>query len=89
MTHSTLKSLALTLALGAFSFSAMIASSPAEAGKGRRDVVIQEYTFNQPMNGFEGHDGGGYCSYQKIPNTQCNAAGKCKVTSWTLRQICQ
>lgn len=90
MTRSSLKTLALTIAVGTVSLATLFGGSPAEAGgKGKRGVTIQEYTFAEPMNGFDGHEGGGYCSFQKIPNTTCNAAGKCKVTSWTLRQICQ
>lgn len=89
MTHSSLKTLALTIAVGAISLTTLLGGSPAEAGKGKGGVTIQEYTFSQPMNGFEGHEGGGYCSFQKIPVTKCNAAGQCKVVSWTLRQICQ
>jgi hypothetical protein len=88
MTHTTLKTLTLAIALGALAFTSF-AGSPAEAGRAKRDVYIQEYTFDRPMDGFEGHEGGGYCSYQRIPQEQCSpTSGKCKKV-WILRQICQ
>jgi hypothetical protein len=88
MTDTIFKTLTLAVALGAITFTGL-AGSPAEAGRAKRGVVIQEYTFDQPMDGFEGHDGGGYCSYQRIPQQQCSPiSGKCKKV-WILRQICQ
>jgi hypothetical protein len=85
MTHVQQKWLALvgTLALGAL--ASVLASGPSDArGKSRR-VYIQEYNFKQPMDGLEGHEGGGFCSYQRIPIRKCNPAGQCKVVGWTLR----
>ena len=88
MDRTTLKTLTLAIALGTVSLMSFT-GSPAEAGRGKRDVYIQEYTFDRPMDGFEGHEGGGYCSYQRIPQEQCSPkTGKCKQV-WILRQICQ
>lgn len=89
MTHSKLQTIALGSALAISALVPILAGSPADAKGKHRGVYIQEYTFNQPMDGLEGHEGGGFCSFQRIPNRKCNAIGQCKIVSWTLRQICQ
>ena len=89
MTHSMLKTLALTGALAATAHVPMLAGTPAEARGRGNGVIIKEYNFKQPMDGVEGHVGGGYCSYQRIPISTRTASGKLVVTGWTLRQICQ
>ncbi|MGH1417361.1 MAG: hypothetical protein ACRBCJ_00715 [Hyphomicrobiaceae bacterium] len=80
--------------VGAVAGGSMLITSDAEAGKGKRDVIVQTYDFATPHEGFEGFDNtGGYCSYRKEPKRICfytsSGKRKCKVKGWRLVQICQ
>jgi hypothetical protein len=71
---------------------ALFTGSPAEA-RGGKDVYVQTYQFSKPMHGYSGHSGNYYCDYQRIPNRKCSVDGsgheRCKIVSWTLREMCQ
>ncbi|HKZ96603.1 MAG TPA: hypothetical protein VJ045_06445 [Hyphomicrobiaceae bacterium] len=92
MTHATLRTFAFAVFATAAALSPLLAGTKAEA-KGGKDIHFQDYTFKVPMNGYSGFSGAYHCDYQKIPNSVCktdsNGVERCKVVSWTLRQMCQ
>lgn len=59
----------------------------SEAQARGKDYFSQTYQFKKPMHGYSGHSGNYYCDYQRLPNKTCKG-GRCKITSWTLRQHC-
>lgn len=84
---------ALTLALAAGTFaSSMLVAGDAEARRGGRGIYTQQYDFDRPMHGYEGHTHTGYyCSYKRLPKRVCSygAGGEvCKIQGWTLEQTC-
>ena len=84
MTFSTLK-IAAGLLAGAAAL-AMVSSEAAYA-RGGKGFYTETYTFDKPMNGYEGFSGAYHCSYIKTPKTVC-VNGKCKKV-WELQQSCQ
>lgn len=89
MTHTSLKTAAMSFLLAFAAFSPMLASS-AEAGGRGKDYYSETYTFSKPMNGYEGRAGDYYCSYIKTPVRKCDANGyNCRVVAWQLEQHCQ
>jgi hypothetical protein len=88
MIRSTLKTTAFGALLAAAALAPVLAGTEAEAGGRAKEHFVQEYFFNQPMNGKEGFEGAYYCSYVKqkvtfdLPNGQ-------KKEVWKLTQVCQ
>jgi hypothetical protein len=82
----------LTLRTTAFAALAAVAAlaplATGAAAKGGKEYFSQSYTFDRPMNGYEGFSGAYHCSYVKTPRTVCNKAGQCKKV-WELLQTCQ
>lgn len=68
-------------------------SSDVVLAKSGKQYQVQEYKFNKPMHGYDGHASGGYyCSYVRVPNRKCKVVrGRevCKRKGWILRQECR
>ena len=82
-----------TLALAAGTLaSSMLVAGDAEARRGGRSIYTQQYDFDRPMHGYEGHTGTGYyCSYKRLPKRVCSygSGGEVgKIQVWTLEQTC-
>ena len=86
-------------ALLAVALVPILASTSAEAQKGRRSGSTYEEVQIEtpgPVKGYSGSPVGAgvsvYCDYQRIPNRQCtiglDGSERCKVVSWTLKQYC-
>lgn len=86
MTHTTLKTFTVTIALAVAALSPLLAGSSAEA-KSSKEHFVEQYRFDKPMNGVQGFAGAYYCSYVKQPVEECNSQGQCK-TVWILTQTC-
>lgn len=86
---ATAFTVALALAVGA---SSMFVASDAEARRGGKGFYTQQYDFDRPMHGYEGHTGTGYyCSYKRLPKRVCSygpGGESCKIAGWTLEQTC-
>ncbi len=88
-THFTgLAAIAIAALLGT------IAATPGAEAKGGRGgsgetVELSVNTGKEMRRGYSGPLGVGglYCDYQRIPTHDCSS-GRCKVTSWTLKQFC-
>jgi hypothetical protein len=58
-----------------------------------------QYETKDPVHGYSGFAGIGngrrslYCDYHRLPNRECitlkSGKQRCKVVSWTLKQMCQ
>ncbi len=89
MTHASLRTIAIALAIGATAFANVLGSTTAEAGSGK-EFFSETYTFDRATNGYEGRAGDYYCSYIKTPVRKCDKSGfNCKVVAWQLQQHCQ
>lgn len=45
----------------------------------------------QPRHGYSGFYKGPsqlFCDYERTPNRTCDSRGRCRVTSWTLKEYC-
>ena len=70
--------------------AAAFAATPADARGSGRQIFEQDYHFDKPMHGYSGHAGNYYCDYQRLPERKCDSRGQnCKITGWTLRELCQ
>jgi hypothetical protein len=87
MTRSILKTTAIAATIAVGALAPLLAGTKAEAGHGK-DFYSKEYTFDKPMNGYQGFSGAYYCSYVKQPKDVCTPNGQCK-RIWTLVQSCQ
>lgn len=77
---------ALATTAVAFGFTA-----DAQAGRGGKEVFVQDYSLSKPLHGYSGHTGAYYCDYQRLPQRKCIVVGgaeKCKIVGWTLREMC-
>lgn len=86
MTRSTLRISVFAAFAAVATLAPLVAGGAAEA-KGGKDYYSETYTFNRPMNGYQGFSGAYHCSYIKTPKTVC-VSGKCKKV-WELLQTCQ
>ena len=78
--------LAAAIAVTAAAFTV----TPADARGSGRQTFEQDYHFDKPMHGYSGHAGNYYCDYQRLPERKCDSRGQnCKITGWTLRELCQ
>ncbi len=85
---TTIRTIALGLALAASATLPLLSSTPAEAKKGK-EYYSQTYTSKKPLHGYEGRVGDYYCSYQRVPVHKINPkTGRMKVVAWELRQHC-
>jgi hypothetical protein len=87
MLRSKFKTAAVA-ALVAAALAPVLAGTKAEAGGRAKDHFVQEYYFDQPMNGKQGFEGAYYCSYIKQPvEVPLSSGGTKKI--WKLTQVCQ
>jgi hypothetical protein len=90
MTHTTLKTAALGFLLMVAALAPLLSGTSAEAGGRGKEFFSETYTFDRPMNGYEGRAGDYYCSYVKTPVRKCDATGNnCQIVAWQLEQHCQ
>ena len=87
MTRSISKTTLSAALLALAAASPLVGGTAAEA-KGAKDYFVEEYYFDKPMNGHEGHVGNYYCSYIKQPVETVTASGQ-KKRVWKLTQTCQ
>jgi hypothetical protein len=88
MTRTSLKTTAFAALATAAALAPLLAGTAAEAGGRGKDYLVQEYFFNEPMNGKQGFEGAFYCSYIKQPvEVPLPNGGTKKV--WKLTQVCQ
>jgi hypothetical protein len=82
----------LTVCTVAMIGSLALFSDPAEALRGK-GYYSRQYQFDRPVRGYEGWVFPGYyCTYKRYPRRICRydkrGRERCRITGWTLKQIC-